>query len=115
MKEDLLKIINHYGVMPQLKYFQSEVFELNEAIMEYENFNDYCPIEASFISINGEDKLSTYNYSKKLKEHIAEEIADVLVMLKQFQYYYGINREEIRKIMNFKKDRQIERIENESN
>lgn len=31
MKEDLLKIIEHYGVMPQLKYFQSEVFELNEA------------------------------------------------------------------------------------
>ena len=32
MNEKLLKIINHYGVMPQLKYFQSEVFELNEAI-----------------------------------------------------------------------------------
>ena len=35
-KEELLKIINTYGVMPQLKYFQSEVFELNEAIFEKE-------------------------------------------------------------------------------
>lgn len=38
MKEDLLKIINTYGVMPQLKYFQSEVFELNEAIIKYEDY-----------------------------------------------------------------------------
>lgn len=37
MTDKLLKIINHYGVMPQLKYFQSEVFELNEAIIKYEN------------------------------------------------------------------------------
>ena len=36
MEGKLLKIINHYGVIPQLKYFQSEVFELNEAIIEYE-------------------------------------------------------------------------------
>ena len=34
MKEDILKIINHYGLNHQLKYFQSEVFELNEAIVE---------------------------------------------------------------------------------
>ena len=39
MKEDLLKIIQHYGVMPQLKYFQSEVFELNESIINAENYN----------------------------------------------------------------------------
>ena len=35
MKEKLLKIINHYGVMLQLKYLQSEVFELNEAIIRH--------------------------------------------------------------------------------
>ena len=34
--DKLLEIINHYGVLPQLKYFQSEVFELNEAILNYE-------------------------------------------------------------------------------
>ena len=36
-KEKLLKIINTYGVIPQLKYFQSEVFELNESIINYNN------------------------------------------------------------------------------
>lgn len=91
MKEDLLKIINHYGVMPQLKYFQSEVFELNEAI------------------IKAEENLALEKY----KEHIAEEIADVLVMLKQFQYYYGIEDEQIEEVMKFKIDRQLERINNE--
>lgn len=30
MNEKLRKIINHYGMDKQLKYFQSEVFELNE-------------------------------------------------------------------------------------
>lgn len=37
MKDKLLKIINTYGVLTQLKYFQSEVFEFNEAIFDYEN------------------------------------------------------------------------------
>lgn len=70
--KDLLKIINHYGVMPQLKYFQSEVFELNEAIIEMVNdeYNYYLQVESSHIN------------------HIAEEISDVLVMLSQFPLYY---------------------------
>ena len=33
MKDKLLKIIKNYGVIPQLKYFQTEVFELNESII----------------------------------------------------------------------------------
>ena len=44
MKNNLLKIINNYGLIEQFKYFQSEVFELNEAILRYdeaaENFFD---------------------------------------------------------------------------
>lgn len=97
MKDRLLQIINHYRVMPQLKYFQSEVFELNEAIIKYENIP------------NG-----IYEYIKnEYKEHIAEEIADCMVMLKQFQYYYGITDEEIINNMQFKIKRQLERIENE--
>lgn len=109
MKESLLQIINHYGVIPQLKYMQTEVFELNEAIIEYESFNDYAPIEASSIEVNG--KVFTMpKYTKHLREHITEEIADVVVMLKQFQYYYGITDEEIINNMQFKIKRQLERI-----
>lgn len=37
MNEKLRKIIHYYGIDTQLKYFQSEVFELNEAIIKRRN------------------------------------------------------------------------------
>lgn len=99
MKEKILNIINHYGVSKQLKYFQSEVFELNEAIIQYEMaYGDMC---YSGEAINNQ------------RQHIAEEIADVRVMLRQFQDYYDISTEEIEKIMDYKVERQLKRIEEE--
>lgn len=103
MEEKELKIITHYGVMPQLKYFQSEVFELNEAIIIYENERPHCDDEAD------ED------YIKMLKKHIAEEIADVMVMITQFMEYYDISATDIQPIFDMKVDRQLERIKNENN
>lgn len=97
MKENLLKIINHYGLSPQLKYFQSEVFELNEAIIRY--------IEADENYFDCKD-------DKEMREHIKEEIADVLCMLKQFQYYYKFKDEEIDNIVEYKVNRQLERMKN---
>lgn len=85
MKEDLLKIINNYGVIPQLKYFQSEVFELSEAIIKHEVLG--CGYK-----------------------HITEEIADCLVMLNQFVEYYEIQESDIYIIMEQKIDRQLDRI-----
>lgn len=104
MKNDLLKIIEHYGVIPQLKYFQSEVFELNEAIMQLEHYEEYA---------NDQDYQTTL---KKQKEHIAEEIADCYVMLEQFRFYYSITEQKICEIIKQKIKRQLERIkENECN
>lgn len=101
MKEDLLKIINHYGVLPQLKYFQSEVFELNEAILTKE------------IEYYSSD--TTVRMDKANLQHIAEEIGDVLVMVYQFVEYYNIDQLELCKTMDFKINRQLERIKDESN
>lgn len=101
MKDELLQIINHYGVMPQLKYFQSEVFELNEAIITHE-LKQSVEYEIPLTEIVG------------TKEHIAEEIADVCVFLRQFMEYYDITSDEVSNIMAFKIGRQIERIENEN-
>ena len=89
MKEDLLKIINHYGINKQLKHIHSEYFELDEAILNY--------------ITRDEDR-----------EHIAEELSDCFVMLKQFQYYYGIEDKDIERIMKYKIDRQLGRIEKEN-
>lgn len=100
-KEKLLKIINHYGVIPQLKYFQSEIFELNEAIINRE-LKKTVEYEIPLTEIVG------------AKDHIAEEIADVMVMLEQFKNYYEISSEEITKTFWDKVDRQLERIEKEN-
>lgn len=99
MKKELLKIINHYGIKSQLKYFQSEVFELNEAIIQYEIvYRDMC---YSGEAINNQ------------RQHIAEEIADVMVILKQIQYYYEIPDEEIEDVMKYKVQRILKRMEKE--
>ena len=88
MNDKLKKIIKHYRALPQLKYFQSEVYELTEAVLWHEFHPEvYGNVES-----------------------IAEEIADIMVMLKQFQLNYGIKDEEIEEIMKFKIDRQIDRI-----
>ena len=99
MKDKLLQIIEHYGIMKQLKYIHTEYFELDEAIIDYacdeKNYLDYV--------------------EENHKEHIAEELADVMVMLKQFQYCYGIEDSEIEEIMAEKIDRQLERMRGEEN
>ena len=94
MKEKLLKIIQYYGIKKQLKYIHSEYFELDEAIVQFD-YND-----------------EIYN-EKYAIECVAQEIADIIVMLKQFQYYYGITDEQIEEIMNYKIDRQLDRISEE--
>ena len=99
MKEKLIEIIQHYGTLNQLKYLHTEYFELDEAILEYEN-----------------DELTHFDeVNEKYKLHIAEELADTIVMLKQIQYNYGITDETIEEIMNKKIDRQLYRIALEDN
>ena len=108
MEEKLLKIINHYGVIHQLKYFQSEVFELNEAIIKHENKN---PIVIAADNLNRMACLySNKKYEVKSIKDITEELADVEVMLLQLKEYYHIDGNDILKIMNEKIDRQLERI-----
>ena len=43
-----------------------------------------------------------------------EEIADVMVMLKQFQLYFNISSDEIKEVMKSKVARQVERISKEA-
>lgn len=91
MEDKLLKIIKHYGIDKQLKYIHSEYFELDEAIFEYEHD------ESGYIN----------------NKHIAEELADVGVMLQQIKEYYNISDLELIDIMEYKINRQLERINEE--
>ena len=96
MKEYLIKIINHYGIEHQLRKFQEEVFELNEAIITHE-LKKSVEYEIPLTEIIG------------TREHIAEEIADVFNLVEQFMYFYNIDIQDVIEI----KHRQLERIENE--
>jgi NTP pyrophosphatase (non-canonical NTP hydrolase) len=86
LEDKALKTIQNYGVLAQLKYFQSEVFELSEAIIKFEN---------------GIGKI----------EDIIDETADVEFMLLQFREWYEISKEEVYDRQEFKADRQLKRIE----
>ena len=99
MKNNLLKIIKHYGIKNQLRKFNEESFELQEAIIHAE-YN-------RVLGISNEPCI-------KAVKHIAEEISDCYVILEQFRHYYGISNEEIKKAIKYKINRQLERMkENE--
>lgn len=100
MKNDLLKIIMHYGVNAQQRQLAEEVFELQEAITTHE----LKKFSSSGIPIT--EIVET-------REHIAEEIADIAVLLNQFIDYYDLDGEKIQEIADYKIKRQLERIKNE--
>ena len=81
-----------------MKHFHSEVYELIEAIQDFEWFN---------VTVAG---CQPKNELKKYEEHIVEEIADVMVMLEQFKINYKIPNKKITTLMQMKIERQLERI-----
>lgn len=100
MKEDLLKIIEHFGINNQQRKLEEEIFELEEAIT-INQLKETVEYEIPLTEIVG------------TREHIAEEIADVMLLLEQFKVYYGITSEEITKLFWNKVARTLQRIESE--
>lgn len=100
MKEKEKQIIEHYGVISQLKYMQTEMFEFIEAVINYD-LKETIEYEIPLTELIGS------------KEHIEEEYADLAMMLEQFKEYYNLNEESIQKIKEQKIERQLERIKAE--
>lgn len=100
MEQKLLRIIGKYGINNQIRKFNEEALELEEAIITHE-LKKSVEYEIPLTEIIG------------TKEHITEELADCMVLLEQFKLYYGITSEEITKIFWSKVDRQLGRIEKE--
>lgn len=98
MEEDLLKIIEHFGINNQQRKLQEEIFELQEAITTHE-LKKSVEYEIPLTEIIG------------TKEHITEEIADICVILRQFMEIYNITQDEISERMANKINRTLERIE----
>ena len=89
MDDNLLKIINHYGVCEQLKKLSGKIYYLQEKIL---------------LGIG--DNLSLYNIIK------ARE--DVEILLRQIDLYFDINYNDLTRGMVEKVNKQIERINNEN-
>lgn len=99
MKDKEKQIISFYGVLPQLKYMQTEMFEFIEAILTVEHkLKGYV----SWLYLEPEDKT-----------HIEEEYADLTMMLEQFKEYYHLDEDNIQRIKEQKIERQLKRIEKE--
>lgn len=106
MREDCLKIIDHYGINHQQRKLAEEVFELQEAITKYEFTND----DNKTLKELGEgNKWDIYFF----KNNVVEELADVMVLLRQFQAYYSIDAEQLGTIMYDKIQRTLKRMEKE--
>lgn len=87
--EKLEKICQHYGIRKQLKKLSEEVFELQEAVID----NEW--------DVDGNT------------DHIAEELADVMVLWAQITLHYDIPTQTVQGIMEEKVERQLKRIEEE--
>src|SRR5574344_1333196 len=84
------KIADHYGLQHQLYKSVEELIELVQAIQEY-----------SFKLGMRDDEIST--------EHVADEIADVKIMIAQLEYLLEL-KVEVSDRVNFKLDRQLDRM-----
>jgi len=100
MKDKEREIISFYGVIHQLKYMQTEMFEFVEAIIHYD-LKETIEYEIPLTELIGS------------KEHIEEEYADLTMMLEQFKEYYQLDEDNIQRIKEQKIERQLKRIEEE--
>ena len=95
MKDKLLSIINYYGLNNQQRKLQEEIFELQEAITE----------------LNIAERDTMLFDLTTFYDNISEEMADVLVILKQICIYFNIDQKKLSDIMKYKINRTINRME----
>lgn len=95
------RIFKHYGELSQLKKTQEELRELDEAIQKLVNLHE-------------DDKRTTFYNTERdfLKDHIAEELADVRIMLDQIEFGLRIEKR-CSDWREFKLNRQLKRMEDE--
>ena len=89
-KEQLQEIIDHYGADHQKDKLFEEMAELQKEVCKEKDGKGDIP-------------------------HIAEELADVYIMLQQMQLIYGITDEQIEQVVQEKIERTLDVIEGEDN
>ena len=97
-----LDIINHFGLRAQMKKLNEETYELLEAI---DNYEDAVMEEESH-----REPFYTTAEMAIFRDHVVEEMGDVLILLTQFIARYGIDKSELDVWMDSKLERTKERI-----
>jgi NTP pyrophosphatase (non-canonical NTP hydrolase) len=95
-KQSIIEISEFYGFDAQSRQCIEEMAELTVALNKMWR----------------EGMKTDYFYSELKKNDIAEEIADVYIMLEQMKYLLNIYEDDIETIINRKILRQLERINN---
>ena len=101
--EAIRKIADHYGFHAQSRQLAEECAELTVAVNKYYRKCDkltFTPREHLDI--------------QHCVSNIAEEIADVSIMLEQMKYLLNISNDDINKVIDRKLNRQLERIKKEN-
>lgn len=88
MKTKLLRIFNHFGIETQKRKLNEECYEFLQAVAEWQS-----------------------NPSTVNAEHVTEELADCLVVLKQFQLSFEIADLVLEEIAILKTERTLARID----
>lgn len=98
LNEDIKIIASFYGVLNQL---DKTIEECSELILETSKIKQY---------------LREHNFDTdwSWREHIIEEMADVLVMIKQLIYIFSCKKE-VKSMMEYKVKRQRKRIQEKCN
>lgn len=94
-------IANHYGYESQSRQCIEEMAELIQAINKFDR---------SGKSLAETGKAKALHEMLESVNHVAEEIADVEIMIAQLQELLGIGDEQIMGIVDMKLDREIMRI-----
>lgn len=109
MDSRLFDIINHYGEKHQIRKLAEEQYELIEAL--YDRFRHG---EDEFICADDFEYEGWVLEKNALDKHVEEEIADNLVLIRQFVAKYELDIVRIEDIVRKKIDRQIERMKQEN-
>lgn len=94
MNEDIKRIANHFGTRNQLEKAVEECGELAEAIHDY---------------LNGIDLEADPVDSARDREHVIEEMADVLILIEELAYLLSA-RPELWKMRGYKIERTLKRM-----
>lgn len=101
LENKIKTIADHYGYDAQSRQCIEEMAELTQAINKFWRKG----LKYGSVDVN--------NCMDGFKMPVLEETADVLIMIAQMIYFLKIRDEDLEKVIDFKLDRQLERIRKE--